>query len=140
MLPRRPNPNAPRITLSRRAALKTAGAGFGYLALAALLGQNAPRATAADRTVLPGPLAPKEPHFPAKAKRIIFLFMQGAISQMDTWEYKPRLQQDDGKEGPGGGTLTASKFQFAQYGQAGTWASELYPHLAKQVDKFCWLR
>jgi hypothetical protein len=123
--------------ISRRQALKSAGAGFGYLALAGLLGQNAPKAVAAEK---PGPLAPKKPHFPAKAKRIIFLFMQGAISQMDTWEYKPRLQKDDGKVGPGGGTLTASKFKFKQYGETGTWVSELCPHTARHVDKFCFLR
>ncbi len=88
----------------------------------------------------PGPLAPKPPHFPVKAKRIIFLFMQGALSQMDTWDYKPKLQQDDGKVGPGGGTLVGSKFKFAQYGETGTWVSELYPHLSQHVDKLCFIR
>ena len=77
---------------------------------------------------------PKPPHFPAKAKRIIFLFMQGATSQMDTWEYKPQLQKDDGKVGPGGGTLTGSKFKFAQHGQTGTWVSELYPHTSPSTS------
>src|SRR5436190_17573443 len=66
--------------------------------------------------------------------------MSGSMSQMDTWEYKPRLQKDDGKEGPGGGTLTASKFKFRQHGQTGTWVSELFPNLAQHVDKFCFLR
>ncbi|MDB5334398.1 MAG: hypothetical protein JWN70_17 [Planctomycetaceae bacterium] len=125
--------------ISRRDALKSASAGFGYLALAGMLGQNAPRAIAQSPAPL-GPLAPKAPHFPAKAKRIIFLFMQGAISQMDTWEYKAKLQAEDGKVGPGGGTLTASKFKFAQHGQTGTWVSELYPHTAKHVDKLCFIR
>jgi len=100
-----------------------------------LLGQNASRAAAA-----PGPLAPKAPHFPAKAKRIIFLFMQGATSQVDTWEYKAQLQKNGGKEGPGGGTLTASKFKFRQHGQTGTWVSELYPNVARHVDKLCFIR
>jgi hypothetical protein len=126
---------------SRRQALKSAGTGFGYLALAGLLGQNAPQVRAESASpAVPGHLAPKAPHFPTKAKRVIFLFMQGATSQMDTWEYKPKLQADDGKVGPGGGTLTASKFKFAQHGQTGTWVSELYPHTAKHVDKFCFLR
>ena len=125
--------------LSRRQALKSAGTGFGYLALAGLLGQDSARA-ASGRSDQPGPLAPKAPHFPSKAKRIIFLFMQGATSQMDTWEYKPRLQADDGKVGPGGGTLTGSKFKFAQHGQTGTWVSSLYPETAKHVDKLCFLR
>jgi hypothetical protein len=122
---------------SRRDALKTAGAGFGYLALAGLLGQNAARAAAREK---PRPLAPRKPHFEAKAKRIIFLFMQGAISQMDTWEYKPQVQKNDGKVGPGGGTVVASKFKFSQHGKTGTWVSELYPHTAKHVDKLCFIR
>jgi len=125
---------------SRRQALKSASAGFGYLALAGLLGQNGNRASAATAAASAGPLAPKPPHFPAKAKRIIFLFMQGAISQMDTWEYKAKLQAEDGKVGPGGGTLVASKFKFAQHGQTGTWVSELYPHTARHVDKLCFIR
>ena len=120
--------------ITRRQALKSAGAGFGYLALAGLLGQNAARAAS------PKPLAPQEPVMPAKAKRIIFLFMQGAISQVDTFEYKARLQQDGGKAGPGGGTLTASKFRFQQYGQTGSWFSELLPNMAQHADKLCWLR
>jgi hypothetical protein len=126
---------------SRRQALKSAGTGFGYLALASLVGQYAPQVRAeAVNTAKNGPLAPKAPHFPAKAKRVIFLFMQGATSQMDTWEYKAKLQADDAKVGPGGGTLTASKFKFAQHGQTGTWVSELYPHTAKHVDKLCFIR
>jgi hypothetical protein len=130
------NPQANRI--SRRELLKSTSAGFGYLALASMLGQNAVRAAAASAK--PGPLAPKAPHLPAKAKRIIFLFMSGSMSQLDTFEYKPQLQKDHGKEGPGGGTLTASKFKFSQHGQTGTWISELYPNVAKHVDKFCFLR
>jgi hypothetical protein len=129
-------------SVSRRQALKNAGAGFGYLALAGLLGEHAARAGAGSgkEATASGPLVPKRPHAPAKAKRIIFLFMNGAISQMDTWDYKPRLQKDDGKVGPGGGLLTASKFKFQQHGQTGTWVSELYPNVAKHVDKLCFLR
>lgn len=125
--------------LSRRSALKSAGAGFGYLALAGLLGQQSAQQTHAAEAAS-GPLAPKNPHFPPRAKRIIFLFMQGCISQVDTWEYKPQLQKDDGKVAPGGGTLTASKFGFSQHGETGTWVSELFPHTAKHVDKMCFLR
>jgi hypothetical protein len=122
--------------LSRREALKCAGAGFGYVALAGMLGDAAAR-PAGEK---PGPLAPKAPHFQAKAKRIIFLFMEGALSQMDTWEHKPRLQTSDGKDGPGGGVLVASRFRFRQHGQTGTWLSELYPHLSRYVDQLCFLR
>jgi len=125
---------------SRRGLLKNAGAGFGYLALAGMLASRHRAAAATDSGSAPAPLAPKPSHFPAKAKRIIFLFMQGATSQMDTWEFKPKLQADDGKIGPGGGTLVASQFKFAQHGQTGTWVSELYPHVAKHVDKLCFIR
>ena len=123
--------------LSRRTLLQSAGAGFGYLALAGLLGQETSQARAAS---VPKPLAPREPHFPVKAKRIIFVFMQGSMSQMDTFEYKPELQKNGGKIGPGGGTLTASKFKFKQYGETGSWFSELLPNLAKHADKLTWLR
>lgn len=124
---------------SRRTALQAAGAGFGYLALQGLLGNESPRVKASEAPAA-SPLAPKAPHFPVKAKRIIFLFMQGCISPIDTFEYKEKVQQNDGKVGPGGGTLTASKFKFAKHGETGTWVSELYPHVAKQVDKLCFLR
>jgi hypothetical protein len=99
-----------------------------------------PAAAAAGRADGPGRLAPKAPHFPVRAKRIIFLFMNGAISPLDTWEYKPRLQEDDGKVGPGGGVLTGSRFRFRQHGQTGTWVSELFPHLARHVDAMCFVR
>ena len=136
--------SAARRAFSRRQVLKSTGTGFGYLALAGMLGQSSAAATTGNSQSATGsrvkPLAPKLPHFAAKAKRVIFLFMQGATSQMDTWEYKPQLQKDDGKVGPGGGTLTGSKFKFQQYGQTGTWVSELYPHTAKHVDKLCFVR
>jgi len=117
---------------SRRSLLRSAGAGFGYFALAGLLG-------AAEKTG-PKPLEPKQPHFAPKAKRIIFLYMEGAVSSVDTFEYKPELQKNGGKSGPGGGTLTASKFQFKQYGNTGSWFSELLPNIATHADELCWLR
>ncbi len=124
--------------LSRRQLLRASGAGFGALALSGMLAEQVratERASAKSQ-----PLAPKAPHFAAKAKRIIFLFLEGAFSQLDTWEYKPELQAADGKPGPGGGTLVASKFKFTQHGQTGTWVSELFPHCARHVDKLCFLR
>ncbi|VTS02878.1 DUF1501 domain-containing protein [Tuwongella immobilis] len=123
---------------TRRNWLKSTSAGFGMVALAGLLGHNQPGFAAPAGS--PKPLAPKAPHFPAKAKKIIFVFMQGAISQVDTFEYKPELQKNDGKGGPGGGKLTASKFKFQQYGQTGSWFSELLPNLARHADDLCWLR
>ncbi len=129
---------AMRGPISRRQALKTAGGGFGYLALAGMLGQAA--SAAGNGRSTPGPLAPKPPHYSVRAKRIIFLFMEGALSQMDTFEYKPQLQKDGGKVAPGGAVLTASKFRFARHGQTGAWVSELFPHVARHVDKLCFIR
>lgn len=125
--------------LSRRQILRSSGTGFGYVALAGLLGQNR-HLTASEQVAEERPLAPRAPHFPAKVKRIIFLFMEGAMSHVDTFEYKTALQQNDQKPGPGGGKLVASKFRFAQHGDSGAWVSELYPHVAKQVDKLCFIR
>jgi hypothetical protein len=122
--------------VSRRQALRSAGAGFGYLALQGLLAEQA---RAAEKPA-PKPLAAKQPHFKAKAKRLIFVHMNGAMSHHDTFDYKPQLVKDDGKPGPGGGTLTASKFKFRQYGQTGSWFSELLPNLAGHADKLTWLR
>ncbi|WP_035608962.1 DUF1501 domain-containing protein [Haloferula sp. BvORR071] len=116
---------------SRRSILKSAGIGFANLALAGLLGQQQASA---------GPLLPKLPHFKPRAKRIIFIFMEGAMSGIDTFDYKPEVQNNDGKSGPGGGRITASKFAFKQYGQTGSWFSELLPNIATHADKMCWLR
>jgi hypothetical protein len=98
-------------TPTRRSVLRAAGAGFGHLALTGLLGSLANQASAAELNAL-NPLAPKRPPLPAKAKRIIFLFMEGAMSSVDTFEYKPQLERLNGKPGPGGGTITESKFKF----------------------------
>jgi len=128
----------PLIT-SRRSLLKAAGAGFGHLALTGLLGSLASQVSAAEPKGV-NPLAPKTPPLPAKAKRIIFLFMEGAISTVDTFEYKAELQKRNGQSGPGGGTITASKFNFKQYGNSGTWFSELLPNIATHADELCFLR
>lgn len=124
--------------ISRRDALRSSSAGFGMVALASLLAQN--QSLRAADAPAKKPLAPKKPHHEPKAKRIIFVFMQGAIAQHDTFEYKPQLQQNDGKTGPIGGKLAASKFKFKQYGETGSWFSELLPNLGQHADKMCWLR
>jgi hypothetical protein len=79
---------------------------------------------------------PKAPHFPAKAKRVIFLAMQGGPSHLDTFDYKPKLQESNGKSG-NRGKYVASPFKFEQRGQSGLWISELFPNLAKQADDLC---
>ncbi len=125
---------------SRRQFLSRAGGGVGLLALASLLGEAAET----------NPLAPKRSHFPAKAKSIIWLFMNGGPSQVDTWDHKPELQKRDGQELPGFdkntgfftgqvGPLMKSPFKFAQYGKCGKWVSEIFPHMAKHVDKMAFV-
>jgi hypothetical protein len=121
------------ITFSRRQWLKTSATGFGYLALADLLAR-----AAADST---HPLAPKTPHFAARAKRVIFLYMQGAPSHVDTFDYKPKLQADDGKtiDGKGARKLLKSPFKFTKSGQSGLWFPSIFPNLAKHADDLCLL-
>jgi hypothetical protein len=126
--------------LSRRDLLKVSSAGFGHLALTGLLAQEQARATSID------PLAVKPPHFPARAKRVIFLFMHGGPSQVDTFDYKPLLKRDHGKPLPFARpkvvssetfNLLQSPWQFKQYGQSGAWVSDLFPEIAKCVDDLC---
>jgi Protein of unknown function (DUF1501) len=120
-------------TISRRSALKSAACGFGYLAFADM----ATRAVEKEK----GPLSPKKPHFAAKAKRVIFLCMEGAPSHVDTFDYKPKLTADDGKSFSGSragmAKLLASPWKFKQSGKSGLWLSELYPELAKHADELC---
>jgi hypothetical protein len=119
---------------SRRDALKSTAAGFGYLAFASL------STWAAEKE---NPLAPKKTHFPAKAKRVIFLCMEGAPSHVDTFDYKPKLTEMNGQSMPKGrfgGKLLASPWKFNQHGENGLWISELFPELGKQADDLCLLR
>jgi hypothetical protein len=138
--------------LNRRQLLATAGGGMGMLALASLLAQEGLLSPAAAATSDPklNPLAAKPSHFPAKAKNVIWLFMNGGPSQVDTWDYKPELAKRDGKELEGFdkntgfftgsvGPLMKSPFQFAQHGQSGAWVSEIFPHLAKHVDDMAFI-
>ncbi|MSR59867.1 MAG: DUF1501 domain-containing protein [Planctomycetaceae bacterium] len=134
---------------SRREFLQRAGGGFGMVALAGLLQQQgllgAPAASSAVN-----PLAPREGHFESKGKAVIWLFMNGGPSHVDTWDYKPALEQRDGKELEGFdkntgfftdqvGPVMKSPFQFAQHGQSGAWVSEIFPHMAQHVDKMAFL-
>src|SRR4051794_32839964 len=122
---------------SRREMLKTASSGFGYLAFAGLAARAA-EPSAASRE---GPLTPKQPHFPARAKRVIFLCMRGGPSHVDTFDYKPKLSAKNGAPGTRPGTkLLGSKWNFAQHGQSGLWISELFPNVANHADELCLLR
>ncbi|VTT99799.1 arylsulfatase a family protein : Uncharacterized protein OS=Planctomyces brasiliensis (strain ATCC 49424 / DSM 5305 / JCM 21570 / NBRC 103401 / IFAM 1448) GN=Plabr_0356 PE=4 SV=1: DUF1501 [Gemmataceae bacterium] len=119
--------------LSRRQMLRTAACGFGSVAFAGL-------AAAAERAA----------HHAAKAKRVIFLFMHGGVSQMDSFDYKPTLAKEHGNPLPFDlpglirpdrlGKVFAPKWKWARHGGSGQWVSELFPHTAKVVDKLCFLK
>ena len=130
----------------RRQLLKNAGAGFGSLALASLLAQEG-MLQAGDGL---DPLAPKKPHFGGKAKSVIWLFINGGPSQVDTWDYKPELKKMDGKELKGFdkntgffagsvGPLMKSPFEFTPRGECGKMVSSLFPKLGEHVDKMAFI-
>ncbi|MCO8124577.1 DUF1501 domain-containing protein [Stieleria sp. TO1_6] len=124
---------------SRRTALKSLSSGFGYLAFASLAQQ-----AAADESSARGPLAPKQTHFPATAKRVIFLSMNGGPSHVDLFDYKPKLSDHEGRSTAdsaiaGNKGLMPSPFQFKRHGESGLWFSELCPHLARHADELCFI-
>jgi hypothetical protein len=86
------------------------------------------------------PLAPRPGHFPAKAKHLILFFFTGGLSHVDTFDYKPKLQEDHGKKISGASRpLKGSQWKFQPYGQCGKMISELFPHVGSVVDEFCFL-
>jgi hypothetical protein len=133
--------------ISRRQMLQRAGGGLGWLAFASMLGRDSSAAVL-------NPLAPKVPHFKPRAKNVIWIFANGGPSQVDTWDYKPGLAKRDGQKLEGFdnktgffpdqvGALMKSPFEWRQHGQSGTWVSELFPNIARHVDKIsfvhsCW--
>jgi hypothetical protein len=124
--------------MTRRDCLRTMGTGFGMLGLANLLNGD----------MSSSPLAPRAPHFPAKAKRVVFLFLNGGPSQVDTFDPKPALAKYAGQPLPTGnlkterktGNLLPSPFTFKKYGQSGIEISEIFPELAKHADEMCVIR
>jgi hypothetical protein len=135
-------------TIRRRDLLKSVGCGFGYLALASLAAEQAAAGSGAVN-----PLVPLSPHFPAKAKRVIFLFMQGGVSQVDSFDHKPQLIRDHGKSlsfddarviansGMRDSTQRVMQplWKFSQHGQSGHWASDLFPEINQHVDDLCFI-
>ena len=123
--------NNRQMLLSRRDALKGLSAGFGYMAFAGLASQAA----------VISPLAPRRPHFVPKAKRVIFCCMRGGPSHVDTFDHKPALVRDKGKELPKfrNRELMPSPWEFKRHGQSGLQVSELFPNLAQHVDDLCLL-
>ncbi|MCI0742665.1 MAG: DUF1501 domain-containing protein [Gemmataceae bacterium] len=127
--------------LSRRQALRSLACGFGYLALADLAQAN------------DDPLVLRPPHHTPRAKRIIFIFMQGGPSHVDTFDYKPRLERDDGRMMNFDDARTFARtrtiaqhrvmknlWRFRQYGASGRWVSDLFPHIAQHVDDLCFVQ
>lgn len=126
---------------SRRHILQTASAGFGYLAFAGMCSTaSADEQADNQQRSSANPLSPKTPHFPARAKRVIFLCMQGGPSHVDTFDYKPQLAKDHGKSGKYGGSLLKSPWKFRQRGESGLWISDLFPNVADQADELCLIR
>lgn len=134
---------------NRRWLLKSSAVGFGHLAFQALLAKTQAEDAAAQGKSLAGPLAAKLPHFPARAKRIVFLFMKGGPSHVDTFDPKPLLDRDNGKPPPfdlpkvvfaAQGNLLKSPWKFRNYGQSGLPVSDLFPNVAKHIDDLCILR
>ena len=109
------------MSYSRRAMLQQAGVGFGWLAFSAL---------AQEQKRFENPLAPKMPHHPTKAKRVIFVFLNGGPSHLDTFDWKPELAKM-------GAPYLVPQFEFKPRGQSGLMISEAFPELAKQADELC---
>jgi len=123
--------------------LKRTALGFGSLALSDLLARNA------SASIADNPLAVKPAMSPARAKRVIFLFMNGGPSHIDTFDYKPELNRRDGQTAEFKNTRTrvveerklmGSPFKFSQHGQSGAWISELWPNLARHADDLCFIK
>ncbi len=140
-MPTKPSP----IAMSRRAILRRSALSFGMLGLAGMAALPTRRGAASTIE----PLAPREPHFPARAKRVIFLFMHGGVSHIDTFDPKPRLDRDDGKPMPIAlelafsrnlGNLMRSPFEFRRHGESGIPVSSLFPNVAGCVDDLCVIR
>jgi Protein of unknown function (DUF1501) len=145
---------ADRLRSARRQFLCDCGVGLGKIALAGLLTDSlAASVLQAAPSAAANPLAPKQPHFPAKAKQVIHLFMAGAPSQLDLFEFKPELTKLEGKPLPpsviGGqryafirpdAAVLGPRFKFARHGQSGVELAEVLPHLATVVDDLCFVR
>ena len=116
-------------SITRRATIRSLAGGS--LLLPGMLSELMAEQSPSD------PLAPRNPHFAPKAKRLIFLYMSGGVSHVDSFDYKPKLIADDGKEAKEGKFLIRPKWEFKQYGQSGMHVSELFPKVATCVDDLC---
>lgn len=136
--------------ISRREMLRNSACGFGSVALAALMSDRAfGGALSGINDDLANPLAPKPPHYPAKVKRIVYCYMDGGPSQVDTFDPKPLLEKEHGQpfkmkieptQFNNIGKTLQSPWKFEQHGECGTPVSELFPHVAKHVDDMAVIR
>ncbi|MBV8068470.1 MAG: DUF1501 domain-containing protein [Acidobacteriaceae bacterium] len=134
-----------RQPVTRREALCRMGGGFGMLAFANMVSQSLARA---NTSAAPAPWLIDKPKFKPKAKRVIFLFMNGGLSQVDSFDPKPMLTKYDGQPLPGQvpqherktGNLMRSPFTFEKYGQSGIEVSEIFPHVGSVIDDVCVVR
>jgi hypothetical protein len=141
----RPGAGLHRDGCTRRELLARAGGGLGLLALESLLREESLRADGAR-----DPLSPRTAHFRPRAGAVIWIFINGGPSHVDTWDYKPELEKRDGQTLAGFnkftgffanevGGLMKSPFQFAQHGECGKWVSEIFPNLARHVDQMAFI-
>jgi hypothetical protein len=121
--------------ISRRQMLTNAAAGFGLMGLTSVLADERGTSASTDGS----PLAPKLSHYQAKAKHVIFLFMNGGPSHVDTFDPKPELEKQAGQPGPGGKYMP-SPFKFHKRGESGLEVSEIYPHVGECMDDICVIR
>ena len=139
--------NPSLFSLTRREALSRMGGGFGMVGLASLLGRSVAEGADAKNAVA-SPLGIKAPHFEARAKHVIFLFLNGGLSQVDSFDPKPMLAKYHGRPYPGvsieteqkTGNLMKSPFSFKKYGQSGIEVSEIFPQVGERIDDICVLR
>jgi len=134
------------IAASRRGFLQSAGCGFGAMAFQALASEIASAAS--------DPYSIAHPHHAPRAKRVIFLFMHGGVSQVDSFDYKPRLKQDDGnplpfkgldnldatKSNDGNGKVLDTPWSFRRAGESGNWVSDLWPKVSEHIDDLCFIK
>src|SRR3954451_22110705 len=126
---------------TRRQFLERTGMGFGAMSLASILGLGAGASGAPLAAALANPLAPKQPHFPAKAKAVIHIFAEGGPSGVDTWNPVPELSKYDGKTIPGHDDLAfGSPFKYEKKGKSGVEVSEVFPKLGEHIDEMAIIR
>jgi len=140
--------NTGRALLDRRRFLNSSVGGLSAIALSGLLNDDLLLGEQSNSVDTANPYAPRKPHFLPKAKNVIVIFCAGAVSQLETWDYKPKLIEWDNKPLPGGpaitfqgpaGKLARPQYSFRQHGETGKWVSDMIPHLAQLTDEIAFV-